>query len=152
MMASALTDRLVEAIGQNSFDFVLVNYANGDTMGHTSNYEAGMGAVKTINGEIERILKAAEAMKPIIIITSDHGNIEEMINPVTALPESQHDASPVPFYLIAPEFKGRKFMNQNNLALETLGSLADVAPTILELVQIEKPEEMTGRSLMDSLL
>jgi 2,3-bisphosphoglycerate-independent phosphoglycerate mutase len=75
-----------------------------------------------------------------------------MINPVTALPESQHDASPVPLYLVAPEFKGRRFTNQGNIALETLGSLADVAPTILELMQIEKPAEMTGRSLMDSII
>jgi len=152
MMASGITDRLIEAIQDNSFDFILVNYANGDTMGHTSNYQAAEAAVKTINDQLDRVLKFSEKTKPIIIITADHGNIEEMINPITALPESQHDPSPVPLYLIAPEYKGRKFTNQDNIALETLGSLADVAPTILELMKIPQPPEMTGRSLMDSLI
>ena len=75
--------------------------------------------------------------------------MEEMINPMTGLPESQHDPSPVPFYLMGEEFKGKKFINQDSLAAETLGSLADVAPTLLEIMNIPKPPEMTGRSLLD---
>ena len=71
--------------------------------------------------------------------------MEEMINPMTGLPESQHDPSPVPLYLVGEEFKGKRFINQDSLAMETLGSLADVAPTLLEIMKIPKPSDMTGR-------
>ena len=152
MMAQAITDRVIEAIQSKSFDFVLVNYANGDAIAHTSDYNASLEAVRVIDREIGRVLKIAEDPDTLLVITSDHGNIEEMISPVTGLPESQHDPSPVPFYLVAEEFRGRKFVNFESLELETLGSLADVAPTILEIMGIEKPKEMTGRSLLDGLV
>jgi len=152
MMASAVTDRLIDALQNRAFDFILVNYSNPDTIGHTSSYEAGIKAVEVINREMDRLLKVGVNDETLIIITSDHGNIEEMINPITALPESQHDPNPVPFYLVAPEFKGRKFQNWQNLANETMGSLADVAPTILELMKIKQPKEMTGRSLLERLI
>jgi 2,3-bisphosphoglycerate-independent phosphoglycerate mutase len=152
MMASAITDRLIEAVQTASFDFVLVNYSNPDTIAHTANYDAGLKAVQTIDKEIGRLLKIAASQETALIITSDHGNIEEMLSPSTGLPESQHDPNPVPFYLMAPEFKGRKFVNWKNIENETMGSLADVAPTILELFGIQKPPEMTGRSLLDGLL
>ena len=74
-----------------------------------------------------------------------------MISPITGLPESQHEASPVPFYLMGSEFKGKRFVNQESLAAETMGSLADVAPTLLEAMHIPKPAEMTGRSVLDGL-
>jgi len=102
--------------------------------------------------EIARVLKVAESPDVILMITSDHGNVEEMIDIMTGLPESQHDASPVPFYLIAQEYRGKKFVNAERLTLETLGSLADVAPTILALMGIAKPQDMTGNSLMDGLI
>ncbi len=152
MMAGQITDRLLDAIQSHGFDFILVNYANADTIAHTANYEAGIRAVETIDKELGRILKVAINPETVLMITSDHGNIEEMLNPSTGLPESQHDASPVPFYLIAPEFKGRKFTNWRNLSSETMGSIADVAPTILELMQIRKPPEMTGRSLLEGIV
>jgi 2,3-bisphosphoglycerate-independent phosphoglycerate mutase len=152
MMARPITDRLVEAMENHAFDFVLVNYANPDTIGHTANYNAGLEAVKVIDREIGRVVKAAEAAGAVVAITGDHGNIEEMINPMTGLPESQHDPSPVPLYLVGEEFKGRKFVNQESLAMETLGSLADVAPTLLEIMHIPQPPEMTGRSLLDGLV
>jgi len=152
MMAAAITDRLIEAAQNKSFNFTLVNYANADTIGHTSDYNAGLEAVRAIDNEIGRLLKVAINPETAIIITSDHGNLEEMISPATGLPESQHDPSPVPLYLIAPEFRGRKFANRRNPATETLGSLADVAPTILELMGIPQPGEMTGRSLLEGLI
>ncbi len=153
MMATAITDRLVEAIRSRAFDFVLVNYANGDTIAHTADYNAGIEAVKVIDREITRVVGAAEEdPDTLLVITSDHGNIEEMINETTGLPESQHDASPVPLYLVTAALKGRKFVNADSLTLETLGSLADVAPTILALMGIPKPEDMTGRSILDGLV
>jgi 2,3-bisphosphoglycerate-independent phosphoglycerate mutase len=151
MMATAITDRLISAIQDRAFDFILVNYANPDTIGHTANYNAGLEAVRVIDREIGRLLKAAENPDVVIAITGDHGNIEEMINPMTGLPESQHDPSPVPLYIMAAELKGRRFANQDDIGEETLGSLADVAPTLLEIMKIPKPDEMTGRSLLDEL-
>lgn len=152
MMAGAVTDRLVDAIQNRGFDFILVNYANPDTIAHTANYDAAIEVVKVIDREIARILKVAQNPETLLIITSDHGNIEEMTNPVTGLPESQHDPSPVPFYLIAEEFKGKKFTNQEDLASIAGGTLADVAPTILEVMGIKKPNGMTGRSLLEEIL
>lgn len=151
MMAAAITDRLIEAIQSRGFDFILVNYANADTIGHTANFNAGVEAVKVLDAQIARVVKAAEDPDTLLFITADHGNIEEMINETTGEPESQHDASPVPFYLVAQEYKGRKFVNADRLTLETLGSLADVAPTILAMMGIQKPQDMTGTSLLDGL-
>jgi 2,3-bisphosphoglycerate-independent phosphoglycerate mutase len=152
MMATAVTDRLIEAIRSRAFDFILVNYANPDAIAHTANYEASIEVVKVIDREISRVIKTVDSPDVLLVITSDHGHIEELINEVTGLPESQHVASPVPLYLVSEQLKGRKFVNVNDLAIETLGSLADVAPTMLELMGIPKPEEMTGRSILDGLM
>jgi len=152
LRASAVTDRILEAIQGRSFDFVLANYSNPDTIAHTANYDAGLKAIRVVDKEIGRILKVAINPDTTLVITSDHGNAEEMINPMTALAESQHDPSPVPFYVVAPELKGKKFVNWRTLRNETMGSLADAAPTILELMGISKPETMTGRSLLEGLL
>ena len=151
MMAGAITDRLLEAIQNKTFDFILVNYANPDTIGHTADYNAALAAVRVIDREIGRILKVAINPDTTLAITSDHGHIEEMVSPVTGLPESQHASNPVPLYFIADQYRGRKFINADTLEVETLGSLADVAPTLLEAMGIEKPAEMTGRSLLDQI-
>jgi 2,3-bisphosphoglycerate-independent phosphoglycerate mutase len=152
MMAAAVTDRLIDAIQSRGFDFILANYANPDTIAHTADYDAAIEAVRVIDREIARLLKVAENPETLLIITSDHGHIEEMINQITGRPESQHEPNPVPFYLVAEEFKGKKFTNQKNLAFETGGTLADVAPTILEVMGIKKPNEMTGRSLLEEIV
>lgn len=152
MMAAAVTDRLIEAIESHGFDFILVNYANSDTIAHTANFNAGVEAVKVIDTQIARVVKAADNPDTLLFITSDHGNVEEMLNEITGEPESSHDASPVPFYLVVQQFRGRKFVNADRLALETLGSLADVAPTILAMMDIPKPPDMTGNSLLDGLI
>ncbi len=152
MMAAAITDRLLEAIQARSFGFILANYANPDTIGHTGNFKAGLEAVKIIDKEIGRILKVGLNPETILMITSDHGNLEEMIDPMTSQSETQHDPNPVPFYLVAPEFRNRKFLNWENLSSEVAGVLSDVAPTILELMNIPQPAEMTGRSLLDELI
>jgi 2,3-bisphosphoglycerate-independent phosphoglycerate mutase len=152
MMASAITDRLIEAIQSKGFDFILVNYANADAIAHTADYTASLEAVRVIDREIARLLAVAQTPDVLLVITSDHGNIEEMISPTTGLPESQHDPSPVPLYLVAPEFKGGKFINADTFETETLGSLADVAPTILAIMDIPKAPDMNGRSLLDNLV
>jgi 2,3-bisphosphoglycerate-independent phosphoglycerate mutase len=152
MMAGAITDRLIESLQTGGFDFILVNYANADTMAHTANYNAALETIKVIDTQIARVIKLAENPEVILFITSDHGNIERMTDEATGLPQSQHDPSPVPLYLIGSDYKGRKFVNGGANALETLGSLADVAPTMLEVMGIQKPDDMSGSSLMDGLL
>ena len=152
MMASEITNRLIQAMEGRSFDFVMANYANPDTIAHTGAYQASIEAVKVMDREIGRLVKIALQTDTVLIITSDHGNIEEVVNPITGAAESQHDPSPVPFYLIAKEYRGLKFANWQNLKQETAGVLSDVAPTILEIMGIPKPEEMTGRSLLEDLI
>jgi 2,3-bisphosphoglycerate-independent phosphoglycerate mutase len=152
MMAGPITDRLIEAIEGRGFDFILVNYANGDSIAHTADYNASLEAVRVIGREIARVIKVAENPDTVLMITADHGNIEEMISPVTGLPESQHDPSPVPLYIMKQELKGRRFVNQDSLTAETMGSLADVAPTLLDLLGIPKPPDMTGRSVLDGIV
>ena len=129
-----------------------MNYANPDTIAHTADYDASLEAVRVIDHEIERVLHVAINPDTLLFITSDHGNIEEMVSPVTGLPESQHDPSPVPFYMAVDKYRGRKFVNADDLANETLGSLADIAPTILEAMGMAKPTDMSGRSLLDELV
>lgn len=152
MKAQAITDRLIQSIQAGGFDFILVNYANSDTIAHTANYDATVKAVRSLDTEIGRLLKVAVNDQTVVMITADHGNVERIVNPMTGAPESQHDPNPVPFYLIAPEFKGRKFTNWDTLRTESVGALSDVAPTVLEIMNLPKPPEMTGQSLLQNLL
>ncbi len=152
MMAAAVTDRLTAALEERAYDFILVNYANVDTIAHSGNYQATEEAVRTVDAQIGRVLKAAEATDAVLIITSDHGHGEELLNPMTGQVETQHQPNPVPFYLVAKEYKGRKFANSGNLRQETLGILSDVAPTILEIMNLPKPADMSGESLLRNLL
>lgn len=152
MMAPAITDRLLQAIQGQAFDFILVNYANPDTIGHTGNYDAAQETVRVLDVEIGKVLQVAVHQDITLIITSDHGNLEEVINPMTGRMETQHDPNPVPFYLVGDRFRGKRFSNQNNLGQETTGILSDVAPTILDIMGIPKPEEMIGESLLKNLL
>ncbi|HUC01328.1 MAG TPA: 2,3-bisphosphoglycerate-independent phosphoglycerate mutase [Candidatus Paceibacterota bacterium] len=152
MMAVPITDRLVEAIESRGFDFILVNYANSDTIAHTTDFNAALETIKVIDAQIARVVKAADNPDTFLFITSDHGHIDEMIKEATGEPESSHTPNPVPLYLVVQQFKGRRFVNADRLALETLGSLADVAPTILALMGLPKPDDMTGSSLLDGLI
>lgn len=151
MMASAITDRVVQALENQAFDFILVNYANPDSIAHTGNYDAALEAVRVIDAEIGKLLKVGLNQNTAILITSDHGNIERIMNPMTAEAETQHDPNPVPFYLVASEFRGRQFINYGNVSGETVGILSDVAPTILDLLGIEKSSEMQGETLLKKL-
>ena len=153
MMASELTGRVLQAIEERGFDFILVNYANPDAIAHTGNFEAALKAIETIDSQIEKLMKAILEQNGAMIITSDHGNAENMVNPKTWLPETKHDSSPVPIYLIGKEFRTRPKTDAEIDSLEknTVGILSDVAPTILELLGIKKNPEMTGQSLLKRL-
>ncbi len=150
LMAQAITDRLVQAIENKSFDCIIANYANGDIIAHTGNYQAAIEAVQTIDQQLEKLLPLALQNDTAVLITASHGNIEEAVSPVTGIPTTQHTGNPVPVYLIAKSLEGRTFPNAGDL-LETIGLLADIAPTVLELLGIPPPPEMTGKSLLQSL-
>jgi len=149
MRAKEIADRVIAAIEEESYDFILVNFANSDMVAHTGNYEATISAIKIVDEQIGRISKTALEQDDILIITSDHGNAERLFNPKTGEPETKHDPNPVPIYLVANEFKREKNIREiENSEKNFIGILSDIAPTILELMKIPKPEEMTGQSLL----
>lgn len=152
LMAHAITERLIESINDRSFDFVLVNYSNPDTIAHTGNYDASIAAAKVIDEEITKVIAAAKVADAIVVITSDHGHLDELLNPQTGRMITGHNPNPVPIYIIAKEYAGKHFAGWPNLRLQTTGILADVAPTILALMDLPQPEEMTGRNLLHDII
>ncbi len=151
MMAKPITDRVIAALDEGTFDFILVNYANADMVAHTGNYEATMEAVRFVDGEMNRLLGRVLDEGHVMAITSDHGNAEILLDLKTGEPETKHDASPVPFYLVAKNHQ-RKVPIDLLTPLPTIGMLSDVAPTLLALMDLKKPPEMTGQSLLPQLL
>ncbi len=146
MSAEAVTDRAIEAIEKREYSLVVLNYANPDMVGHTGNYEATVKALKTVDQSMGRLLRATVAVGGTTLILADHGNAEvmwdEQGNPWTA-----HTTNPVPFILV--EGEQRKIIGHGaDVKLRANGSLADVAPTILEILRLPQPAEMTGLSLL----
>lgn len=143
MAAETVTDHLVAAIESQSFDFILVNYANTDMVGHTGNLAATIRAVETVDACLGRVAEALHRVGGAMVVTSDHGNAEKMYDPKTQGPHTAHTCNPVPLVGVnLPPFIG---------GLEN-GGLADVAPTILALLDLPKPEVMTGHSLLEVIL
>ena len=138
MSAAGITDALCAAIDHGAHEFMLANFANADMVGHTGVLPAVIRAVETVDESLGRILAVAEHRGACVLVTADHGNAEEMIDPVTGGPHTAHTTNPVP--LIAFGAGGR--------GLPSGGALCDVAPTVLALLGLEQPAEMTGRSLL----
>jgi 2,3-bisphosphoglycerate-independent phosphoglycerate mutase len=140
MSAAGVTDVLCAGIEERKHDFILVNYANGDMVGHTGVLPAAVRAVETVDGCLARLMASAEKVSASVLITADHGNCEMMIDPVTGGPHTAHTSNPVPFLLRHDGFRGR---------LREGGSLRDVGPTVLGLLGLEAPAVMTGRDLRE---
>ena len=138
MSASPITDAVVAGIGSGRFDFILVNYANPDMVAHTGVWEAAVRAAEFIDGCLARLADAATGAGGALLVTADHGNIEEMRDP-DGNPQTKHTTAPVPFVLVAPGHQGARLRD---------GILADVAPTICALLGIPAPQSMTGGSLI----
>ena len=138
MSAAAITDRVVVGIGSGDYDFILVNYANADMVAHTGVWDAAVRAAEVVDGCLARLAEAALAAAGALLITADHGNIEEMRDEAGA-PQTKHTTAPVPFVLVAAAWRGARLRD---------GSLADVAPTICALLGLPQPTPMTGRSLI----
>ncbi len=140
MSAVDVADGAVAAIDSKQYSFILINFANPDMVGHTGILDAAIHAVETIDACLERIVTAANRSGAAVLITADHGNCEQMIDSVTGQPHTAHTTNPVPFILVDEELRHRKLHE---------GGLADVAPTVLELMGLPVPTEMTGTSLLD---
>ena len=138
MSAIEVTDKVVEAIESEKYNCIILNYANPDMVGHTGNIEACIKALETLDTCVARVVKAIKEKHGNLLITADHGNSEQMIDYKTGEPHTAHTTNPVPLVLISDTNKKLKE-----------GRLADLAPTMLDLMELEKPEEMTGESLLE---
>jgi 2,3-bisphosphoglycerate-independent phosphoglycerate mutase len=137
MSAEGVTDALCDALAQGDHDFFLCNYANADMVGHTGVPSAIIAAVETVDRCLDRVVRACESSGTRLLVTADHGNCEVMIDPATGGPHTAHTTNPVPFVAVNADLR----------ALRHGGALCDVAPTILHLMGLEQPPEMTGRPL-----
>ncbi|MBN2335402.1 2,3-bisphosphoglycerate-independent phosphoglycerate mutase [Candidatus Bathyarchaeota archaeon] len=141
MSAYEITDRLVPAIRRGVYDFILVNYANGDLVGHSANLEAGVKACEVVDECLSRVVEAGLGEGYTVLVTGDHGNIETMFYP-DGSPNPSHGLNPVPFILVSNEER------LTHICLRKGEGLSSVAPTVLELMGVEKPPVMTSRSLL----
>ncbi|OQY10777.1 MAG: phosphoglycerate mutase (2,3-diphosphoglycerate-independent) [Fusobacteriia bacterium 4572_132] len=141
MSANEVTTGLLEELDKDKYDNIVVNYANPDMVGHTGDFDAAQKAVLAVDKNIKKVIEKVLEKDGIVLVTADHGNVDLMEDPETKIPFTAHTTNPVPFILISKEYK--------NVKLKDGGKLADIAPTILNLMGIEKPSEMTGEVLIE---
>ncbi len=139
MNAPALTEQLVEAIESGTYDVIICNFANPDMVGHTGNFDATVQAIEALDKCLGRVVEAVEKMDGELLITADHGNAEQMRGEDTGQAHTAHTSNPVPFI----------YVGKQQLEMAESGTLADVAPTMLFLLGLEKPVEMNGHTLVD---
>ena len=140
MSAYEVTEKVVEAIKSEKYDSIILNFANPDMVGHTGSVEAAVKALETIDECVIKVVSAINEVNGVLLITADHGNAEQMIDYKTGEPHTAHTTNPVPLAIVG--------MPSNKKLKE--GRLADLAPTMLDIMGIEKPEEMTGESLIEN--
>lgn len=138
MSAPRVADAVIEAIQQNEYGFILVNFANGDMVGHSANEAAVIQALEAMDREVGRVLDKAVTKGYSAILSADHGNCEEMVDPYSGAPHTQHTLYPVPCLIV----------DETPWQLSCVGGLADVAPTVLQLMGLDQPQAMQGRSLL----
>ena len=137
MSAYEVKDKLVEALGTRKFDFICLNFANGDMVGHTGVYEAIEKAVKAVDECVAAVVEAAKANGYEVVMIADHGNADFAVN-ADGTPNTAHSLNPVPIVVVSDRVKSVRN-----------GILADVAPTVLKLMGLKQPAEMTGEALVD---
>lgn len=142
MKAEEVTKILIDKLNSKKYNFICVNYANPDMIGHTGNLEAGIKCCEFLDDCVGKVIKIALKNNYYTIITADHGNIEEMINLETGEVDTKHSKNPVPFIFVSNDQKYKKIKIKNK------GVLGDVAPTILKIMEISKPKEMTRKGLI----
>ena len=139
MSAPEVTDKLVEAIKSGKYDLIVCNYANGDMVGHTGSLEAAIKAAECLDQCVQRVVDALDEVGGESLITADHGNCEQMTDPESGQLHTSHTIGPVPLLYTGPR----------KVTLKDDGSLCDIAPTLLKLMDVEQPKEMTGHNLAD---
>ena len=137
MSAPEVAEKLVAALGEKKFDFICLNFANGDMVGHTGIYEAIEKAVKAVDKCVSEVVEAAKANSYEVVMIADHGNADNAVNP-DGTPNTAHSLNPVPIVVVSDRVK----------AVHN-GILADVAPTVLKMMGLKQPAEMTGKALVD---
>ena len=137
MSAYEITDEVIKRIKAKKYDLIILNYANGDMVGHSAKMEPTRIAIETVDECVSKVVSAVREEKGTVIITADHGNAEQLINYETGEPMTSHTTNLVPFILIG----------EQEVELKE-GRLADIAPTILDIMGLEKAVEMTGQSLV----
>jgi 2,3-bisphosphoglycerate-independent phosphoglycerate mutase len=140
MSAAGIADAVVKAVADTAFDVIIVNFANADMVGHSGKLEPTIRAVETVDRELGRIYQAVKQRGGSLLVTADHGNAEMLIDPATGGPHTAHTTNPVPFILVTDAPTGTVGLRQD-------GSLRDISPTMLGLLRMELPREMTGESL-----
>lgn len=154
MSAFEITNKAVQAMTKGVYQFLVINFANPDMVGHTGNLQATIQALEAVDKNLQELITTITSVGGVCIVTGDHGNAEQKMNPETGEVSKEHTANPVPFIMIAENI--RSPMKNTSAVLDppqvqSLGVLSDVAPTILELFGIQKPQEMTGKSLLPFL-
>src|SRR5258705_10732011 len=137
MSAAGIADAVIKAVDDGTFDVIIVNFANADMAGHSGKIEPTVKAVETVDACLGRIEPAVRAKGGAMLITADHGNAEMMIDPATGGPHTAHTTNPVPFIVISEDAK--------QFTLKSKGSLRDISPTILGMLELSEPKEMTGQ-------
>ncbi|MBU4217021.1 2,3-bisphosphoglycerate-independent phosphoglycerate mutase [Patescibacteria group bacterium] len=153
MSAAEITEKLLSEIESDKHNMIIVNYANADMVGHTGNIAAAIKGVEFLDKCVARVAKAILSKNGVLMITADHGNAEVMFNMQTGQIDKEHTSNPVPFIVVGNEYRGKSFGWKNvagsDLSLiQPQGILSDIAPTILKVLGLKKPKEMTGMSLM----
>jgi len=141
MSAAGIADAVLKAVADTAFDVIIVNFANADMVGHSGKLEPTIRAVETVDRELGRIYQAVKQRGGSLLVTADHGNSEMLIDPVTGGPHTAHTTNPVPFILVTDAKTGA-------LSLRPDGSLRDISPTMLGLLKMDRPKEMTGGNLV----
>ncbi len=136
MRAEGIADAIIKAINDTAFDVIVSNFANADMVGHSGQLEPTIKACEAIDAQLERVYKAIKEKNGSWLITADHGNAEQMVDPVTGGPHTAHTTNPVPFIYVAED--GDRYRLRND------GSLRDISPTLLALLELEEPKQMTG--------
>ena len=139
MSSLEVTENLVAAIKGGNYDLIVVNYANPDMVGHTGDLESAIAACESVDIGLEKVITTINDTGGTMIVCADHGNCETMVDPKTGEPHTAHTTNPVPVAVLGVP---------NDASIRDGGRLADIAPTLLELMGIETPSEMTGKSLL----
>ena len=143
MSAGGIADAVVKAVEDTAFDLIVVNFANADMVGHSGKLEPTIKGVETVDACLGRIYQALRQRGGSLIVTADHGNAELMVDPVTGGPHTAHTTNPVPFILVNED--------ANHYSLRPNGSLRDISPTLLGMLGLDKPGQMTGGELRQRL-